>query len=281
MKTLLYLPLLFLFFNSRAQQSVLLKSKYLSNTTYSGAINEDVKAHIVLSGNQTILSNLQSQGISQPMTLIMVMKMKGKTQAGRPIKDGSFPINMQYKYSDQHMTVNEKNVPVPDKLRLPIIIYGHINPKGKLKADSTGGPQTDDTSEMHITGMIKMIQQYIKFPDQVMKPGYSFTETVPIDLPAAGNNYKVDTKITFKLVSITKADALFDVITNIDTNVPFAGYKIFVTGSGTGKMVYSIKNSFATNFSNSLNIKVTGTVMGLKIDAAAVVNMGDDYVVTH
>jgi hypothetical protein len=280
MKKLLYLPLLFLAINVSAQSKILFKIKYLPGKIYAGTTTLALTGHATVSGNDTVLKKLQSQGITQPIALNMSMKMEGNTQTGQKVADGSFPLTVGYKVDELAVTVNGKAIPIPaDKMGKSMSIYGHADADGQLKADSVGGSKMKDTSQAHIAQMMNMIQKNIKFPDKPMRIGETFTQDTPIDLPIAGSNISASSKVVYTLVSINEGNANFDMTMSMDMSVPVHGSTIHITGSGSGKMVYNVKNSFPTTYTTSINMMISGNITNLQINATMNMDMAYNYII--
>ena len=89
----------------------------------------------------------------------------------------------------------------------------------------------------------------------------------------------LNSQVVYKLVSIADGNAYFDVQQSMNMSVPVAGANVNVSGGGPGKLVYSIKDNFATDYSSNINLKVTGSVKTLKIDATMQMNMEYKYTV--
>jgi len=279
MKKILCLSLILFAFNAEAQKGVVFKMKYLPNHTYDGTINMKLSANVNLSGNDTIVAKLQEQGMSLPITLHFAMKMKGDMKTGSKHADGIFPISMKYSFDDLSGDINGKSFPIPmDKLKTGVQMYGHIEPGGIFLADSVGGQKINDTSAQSVSKMMDMVQKNIKFPDHPMKIGESFTQDMPLNIPVAGN-MKIDSKVVYKLVNIADGKAYFDIQQTMDMSMPIQGSVISLSGSGAGKMVYNIKDSFATAYSTDMDLKFTGDIKTLKIDASAKMVMEYNYTI--
>jgi hypothetical protein len=278
MKNIIFLSLLLLGFKAEAQKGIIFKIKYLPNHTYSGAINIAMNCNATLSGNDTIISKLTSQGITQPITADITLKMDGNTQTSAVDADGTFPLTMKYKFDDLSADINGNSIPIPtEKLGAGGSIYGHVGKDGKLKADSIGGKKMADTSEEKVSKMMNAIQKNIEFPDHPMNIGETFTQDMPLSVPMGGNSMDIDTKVVYKLVSVADGNAYFDVQQRMNMTIPISGSSIIINGTGTGKLVYSIKNNFATDYSSNLVIKISGKIKALQVDATAKVDMDYKY----
>ena len=93
--------------------------------------------------------------------------------------------------------------------------------------------------------------------------------TIPID--KKGNDIKVNAGVTYKLVSISDGKAYFDLTPNFSLNFQMKDITVDMSGTGTGKMVYSIKDSFPLSKEGSLNMKIKVTSTKINVDGTAVV----------
>jgi len=277
MKKIIYLALLLIAFKAEAQKGVVFKIKYLPNHTYDGTIGIKISANVNLSGNDTIVSKLQQQGISLPVSVNLALKIKGDMRTGSKSAEGIFPLSMKYNVDELSGDLNGKSFPIPmDKLKTGVQMYGHIEPGGTVKADSIAGQKLNDASAQNFSKMMDLVQKNIKFPDHPIKVGESFTQDVPLNIPVTGNMH-MDSKVVYTLVNIADGKAYFDIQQTMDMRIPIQGDAISLSGSGAGKMVYSIKDNFATAYSADMDIKFTGQIKTLKIDASAKMMMEYKY----
>lgn len=280
MKKLVYLALLLIAFKADAQKGVVFKIKYLPNRTYNGVTSMTLNCRVNLSGNDTVISKLQQQGITVPVTADLSVKIKGNIKTGSMEGNGTFPMTANINFDDMDVNVNGKHIPVPmDKIKTTSTVYGHVNIDGKLRADSVGGQKLADTTAEKISQTMEMIQKSIKFPDHPMKPGETFTQDMPMNLPIAGNKMNLDSKVIYKLARIEGGNAYFDVQQSMDFSLPVEGKTLNLSGGGTGKMVYSIKDHFATNYETNMDLKFTGEIKTLKIDAGIKMGMGYKFTI--
>ena len=136
-----------------------------------------------------------------------------------------------------------------------------------------------DTAQQKIAQMMNMVQHNVKFPDRPLHVGDSFTQDMPLGIPMGGNNMNMDSKVVYKLVNIADGKAYFDISQSMNMAIPVKGQTINLTGSGVGKMVYDIKNSFPTQFKSNMTIKFTGNIDKLGIDATLLFDMDFNYIV--
>ena len=279
MKKLLYLSLLLIAFTANAQKGIIFKMKYLPNRSYNAITNMAMKVTLNLSGDNNLAASINPGG--GPVNLDMTMNMDGTIKTGAKGADNTFPITIGYKMGQMNMTMNGKktDVPLPALTSKMTPIYGHVDESGKLRADSIGGTAIKDTSEKSITAMMNAIQSAVKFPDKPLKVGDTFTQEMPFNLPISGIGMAMNAKVIYKLVSINAGKAYFDVEQTMDIKIPIKGDDLVITGAGNGKMVYSIKDSFPTDYKTDLMLKAKGKVTTLTIDGTAQFGMDFKYTI--
>jgi hypothetical protein len=278
MKNIIFLSLLLLGFKAEAQKGVIFKVKYLPNQSYTGAINIDINCAATLSGNDTVISKLASQGITQPVNADIKLKVASNTQTSAVAADGSFPITLKYNFDDLSAEINGNAIPVPtEKFGAGMSIVGHVSKDGKLKADSISGKKVTDSTEAKVNKMMDAIRKNIQFPDHPMKIGETFTQDMPLNMPMGGSNMEFDSKVVYKLVSEADGNAYFDVQQSMNITIPIGGTPMSMNGTGTGKLVYNISKNFATSYTTNLVIKISGKIKTLQVDATAKVDMDYKY----
>jgi hypothetical protein len=138
--------------------------------------------------------------------------------------------------------------------------------------DSAEGKKIADSTEKKMQQMMDLFQKQVQFPDKALKPGDTFTQGSPMDIPITqGQSIHIDANMTFKLVSISNGKAYFDLVPNFSMNFQIKTIAINISGTGTGKMVYDIKNNFPLSKEGTLNMKIKETSDKLNVDATAVV----------
>ena len=275
MKKYIYLLLLLIVFKAEAQDGVVFKMKYLPGHNYNGGITMAINCKISLSGDQKILDQINSQGVTQPIALDMTISMKGITKTGLPGKNNVFPLTMNYKLDSLKLNMGGKAIPIPEKANPDMMVYGHVGSDGKLVADSLSGGTAKDTSQKKITQMMNTFQNMVKFPDRPLHIGDTFTQDMPFNLPVAGNSMAANAKVTYKLVSIDNGMAYFDVEQNMDMNIPIKTESMNLQGKGTGKLIYDIENNFPSDYKVNITLKFSGKIATLQIDGTALMDM--DY----
>lgn len=257
----------------KAQQAVVFKVKYLPNHNYQVGVKVSVKLNATLSGDQQVIDKLKSQGLTQPITVNADLAMDGNSKTGAAGADNSFPLNISYKLTSVNLNVNGKEYPIPVKVtETDIKAAGHISSDGKIQIDSANGKQVTDTAQKKMRQMMDLVQKQIQFPEKALKVGDTFTQGSPMSIPiTADNKIQIDASVTYKLVSITDGKAYFDMVPNFSMTFSMQKITVNITGTGTGKMVYSIKDNFPLSKEANINMKIKATTDKVNVDGTAAI----------
>jgi hypothetical protein len=259
----------------KAQKGVVFKIKYLPNRNYQSTISADVKLNVNVSGDQQIIDKLNEQGITQPINADLSFGLGGMMKTGALGAGNFMPVNMDYKLSNISVTANGKQMPIPAKAtEKDIKLSGHISQDWKIKLDSADGKAIADSAQQNMQQSMDMVQGRIQFPDKPLKPGDSFTQNAPMNIPIKKDGSavaKIDAGITYKLVSISDGKAYFDMIPAFSLNIQVGKVSVDMSGTGTGKMVYSIKDNFPISKEGNINMKIKVTSPKINVDGTAAV----------
>jgi len=277
-KIFLYAILCLSFTQLKAQQGVVFKIKYLPNHNYTMAINIGMKLDATMSGDTSLINKLKTQGITQPVAVDLKMAMNGNMKSGSVGADNTFPLNMDFKIADLSVSANGKQAPIPPSIsEKDIKVVAHVSQDGKFTIDSAAGKKANDTTQKKMQKMMDLVQKQIQFPEKPLKPGDSFTQSMPMNMPmnmpgGSGNNdIKIDAGVTYKLISISDGKAYFDMVPNFSMNFKIKNTSVSVTGTGTGKMVYSIKDNYPLSKDANFTMKIKVTSEKLNVDATAAI----------
>ena len=270
-----------LFVQLKAQDGVVFKVKYLPNHNYQVGVKVGVKIIANVTGDQKVADFLSAQNITQPVNVAVDIAFDGNSKTGPQGADQSFPLDMLYKISDFSASINGKPAPIPVAVTgKSFNLSAHITSDTQIHIDSAMGKKLDDSTEKKMQQMMTMIQKQIKFPEKALKPGDTFTESMPIgNIPIkGGSDVKADAGVTYKLISISDGKAYFDMIPHFSMSFGMKTLSVNITGDGSGKMVYSIKDNFPLSKDATFNMKIKVTSDKVNVDATAVIT--SDYTAT-
>lgn len=282
MKKILFVALLCLPALLKAQQGVVFKIKYQPNYNYKMAVNFNMKMNVTVTGDPDILQKLKDEGINSPVTALLGLGADGTIKTGAMGSDNSFPLTMDFKIDSLTASANGKEAPIPPMVTdKKLHVVAHVGQDNVMVVDSADGKKASDSTQKSMQQMTNMLQRQIKFPETPMKPGDSFTQTMPINVPIkkGGGNIKVDASITYKLTSISDGKAYFDMTPAFSMNASVKKINIDMSGTGSGKMVYSIKDNFPISKEGTFNLKLKVTSDKVNVDGTAVVTSSSTTVI--
>lgn len=253
---------------TKAQDGVIFKIKFLPSHTYQIATNVSGVVTTDLSGNKDLAEKLASKGITQPLVGNVQFDNKTTATTGALSADNTFPVTMvKGAMPNINISINGKQIPIPAPKGAEMKFYGHVSTDGKLNLDSVGGKKLDYSTAAPIKKMMNSMMGAVNFPEHPIKVGESFTQTVPFNLPMTNKGIDISIKVIYKLTSISGDNAYFDIAQVLDMKLDLKNINLSLTGNGSGKMVYDIKNNYPSS-SNS-DMKMFITVKSDKINAVA------------
>ena len=152
-------------------------------------------------------------------------------------------------------------------------IFAHSDAGGKLKIDSIAGASSNKDSVIKvIASIMENFNREIKFPENGMKIGDSFTQDLPMNLPIMGSTVRVAMNLIYKLTGTKDDIAYFDVDQTAAFNLPTQYGPVNIKGAGNGKMEFSIKKSFPIKYDSNSELTYTMEIENLSIGGLIKIN---------
>lgn len=257
-KIILVSTLLFSFAFSKAQQSFLFHIKYLPGCLYESTITMGMNMEMNISGDSATMAGIKAKGIKLPMIATQQTIMDADIKTGAVKTDNTFPISIYYKDITAKKIINgteSKDAPNPI---IGQTIFGQYSTYGKLQIDSMSGKNIDDQLKAALTTTISNMLNQMNFPENPMKIGDTFTQNVPFSMPLAGMNMEATIKIIYKLTSVEKNLAYFDLDESMDMDMSTERNSVNInmkaTGAGNGKMIYDINDNYSPTHSTAMKM---------------------------
>jgi hypothetical protein len=276
MKKIYFLALLCLPFALKAQQGVVFKIKYQPDRNYTMNVSMGMKMTANVTGDSAVINKLKSSGITSPVNVDFELGMGGTMKSGHAGADNSFPLVMDYKINNLTVSANGNQAPIPPSVsEKDIRMVAHVSHDGVIMIDSANGKRTDDTTREKMKQMMGLFQKQIQFPDKPMKPGDSFTQSSPMTIPLGtkvGGDIKINYSVTYKLNNIADGKAYFDILPTFSMDFSIQNkVSVNMSGTGTGKMVYSIKDNYPLSNQGTFNMKLKVNAGKVNVDGDAVI----------
>lgn len=263
-----------------AQQSIRFKYGYLPKHTYKVSAKNDMDMEMSMSGDSATNAQLASSGMKNPMMMKMNMDMAYTMKTEAPAADKSFPFTLTYTAFDATATLNGTQTPIPKNALVGQVINGQCDAEGKMQFEKITGGTSSEVTKNALKEMVNKMMAQITFPDKAMTVGESFTQEVPMSIPAAGINMDFGLKTVYKLTDIKGNLAYFDTQSTFDMNINTETNGVTVAGKGNGggpgKMVFNVTQSFPQNMDTDMimnfDMNVKNMKMGMKITGKTSMN---------
>ncbi len=227
---------------SNAQSEVPFKIKMLPNRTYSSVMKMKMNMEMNYD-DPAAVKNAKGSSAPTPMVVQTETSMSTEMQTGALTPANDFPFTMSLKQLAAKSMMNGKETPSaapgPDQ-----VMTGRYTTDGKMELQSISGTAMTDAMKEQMSKVVKNIMGAIEFPEKSMKPGDTFTQEIPFDMPLPGMTPKLTMKGTYKLIDIVAGKANFDLAFVITVD---AQSTIKMNGTGAGKMVYDIATNYPTS----------------------------------
>jgi hypothetical protein len=258
----------------KAQQSAVFKYKYMPKHTYKINMKMLMGMEMAMGGDSATNAKLKEQGVKQPMVMKMDMSLGANIVTGALSPTKTFPFEMSYNDITTKMTMNGQETPMPKNPIAGEKMIGECDADGKLRVDKISSANVNEQLKAAMTEMMNKMQVQIKFPEKPLANGDSFTQEIPMSVPAGVLNMDIVIKTVYKLTDIKGKQGYFDTDMSMEFNMNTEKNGVAMvgkgTGNGAGKMVYAIDKSYPvamdTDFDMIFNMAVKEMKMKMKSD---------------
>jgi len=251
MKKLIFLSFFIFILKAEAQQSIILKSKFLPGYNY------DLSIIIKYTMKLDSTLNMPDEGDTEmPRIMASENDFDYTIKTGKISKQKGTPLSLYYANIVSKRLINGKEPTVKPKPNIWInqTVYGVYNDNGIFKLDSVNKKEVTEDTKNSITKFVNSLTGKINFPERRLKPGDSFVQNTPINVTAGSKPILVEFKVNYKLTDIKEDIAYFNYDEIPDTASPsFPKDSTLDPGAhGSGKLEYSIKYNYVTFNSSDL-----------------------------
>lgn len=211
--------------------SIYFSPKYLPGKTYIKSTFSSYAIEFGVQGSKEMLAELKRYGIENPSVQTQEEKEKLRIITDKLSDTDTFPVSV---------TIKD-----PENLKLNGITLKGFCKLGKqpvIQSVDSDSLQLEKEQEKNIISAIQGLLQQTKFPDKKINIGDSFSVNTPVSYWM--ENITVDTKqkSTYFLEKIKKNKAYFIITQNYTVKMMYNNSEFSGTGTGTGKLIYDIKN---------------------------------------
>ncbi len=268
--------MLCLWFGAYAQQSVKLSLKFLPERSYLTRITMNVLGTVTMQGSSPVADSLKAKGLKQNLQLALSASADVNTKTAAAV-NGLIPVTMTVQNVNAQPSINGQQIPVPGTMLNGKMVYATAAAEnGRLHIDSVSGKRLPDSVLTRINSMMSMSMNQLHFPDKTFRPGDSYTQDVPLNMPMMGKTpVNATTRITYKLNRIAGGKAYFDIgqVTSFTQARP--GNDVAISGTGTGTMVYDVRDHYPLSYQSAAKFSARGAMgAGNASNAAFNINTG-------
>jgi hypothetical protein len=217
---------------------------------------------------------LIKEGIAMPITATTSTISDVSVITGNLNGDNEFPVVFQYYNVTNKMTVSGKDIPTGQSPLIGHAMYGKTNQAGEMHLDSISGTLKDTSLRTELKNAFNNMVGELRLPEKKVKIGDTLYLEVPYNHPIGGVDTHFIIKATYKLTSIRKGLALFDISQSVqlDMNNVNGASTYIGKGIGSGKMVYSIKENFFRSIDREISFDYQMEYKGKTMKGEAKIN---------
>jgi len=262
------------FICAKGQRPILFKIKYQPNRTYESSVSMTSNIEMNMDLNKEETDKLTEKGITMPIIASTSTISDLSVIAGKINDKDVFPIIFKYNNVTNKVMLGGKEVPAEQSPLIGHAVYATVTQAGNMHLDSISGALKDTSLRSELENVFNNLINELKLPEKTIKIGDTLFLEIPFNMPIGGIDTKFIVKATYRLVSIKKGMANFDIdqsvqfnMNNADTTSAFIG-----NGSGRGKMVYSIKENFFKSIDRDISFDYQMKYKGKTMKAKAKIN---------
>lgn len=270
-KIILTLALTGILISGFSQKNVTFQIKFKPDYQYSTDMKILTTSEIDFDGDETVLNQIKSSGMTLPMMIDMNQNIVSVMKTGKFNSKGEVPLTLEFSTFEMEQTMNGQAMPGGQQLS-GMKMTGFGDKKGKMRFEDIQGEGISDDMKKTTMEMMEKMQSQVAFPEKPMKIGDEFTQDIPMSIPIAGAS-PLNLVITtiYKLKSISNNMATFDTKNKValDTNLDQGA--AVASGDGTGVMEFDMKESYVSRFKSvmQMNFEVQAGPMKIKAKTKA------------
>lgn len=243
--------------NVHPQDKVVFKIRYLPDTKYieTMALNSESEVHF--QGSEEFMQNLKSRGVQNPAKVNKQSSFETILKTGKLTDETHFPLTLEIVKSD----LGDSKSIVPDST----IIFGHGSLNNMPQLDSISSRGMDEKLKITLLQTMQSIFSQVTMPEKEMKIGDEYSHEAPLSIPIAGLNIKMTIKTNYKLLSILKGIADFDITQDYTFNTESDKDTIKAAGKGKGKLLYYAEKGFCPEYQIDTDLDMNMNTNGINL----------------
>ncbi|HAP01431.1 MAG TPA: hypothetical protein DCQ93_05835 [Bacteroidetes bacterium] len=243
------------------------KAMYLPSHSYQEVHEQNFHTEVTYIGSKEFLKRLRKKKIKNPSIAESKEIVKATFNSGAMDADSIFPITLKF--------VNTSNSSGKKVVPDGTTIYGKCKCGELPKIDSVVSSLLTADFKKTMANNIQNIFDQINLPSKTLKTGEEFSKEAPLSIPFGSTTLDIIITTTYKLINVSHDSAFFDIKQVFTVKSVLAGNNLTATGSGSGVMIYDIKNMFYSYYKVTYAMLMTTVADNFSLS----VNMsGDDII---
>jgi hypothetical protein len=221
---------------------------YNPQTKYKCVMQQSSDNKLTYSADDEFLKDLKDNGIKNPTITKRESTIESLVKTGESNKYNYFPLTIEItNISD---TTLKKALPVGS------LIYGSESNDGPPEIDSISSATLPQVTKNALLKAMKAVFTQTTFPKKKLSIGEDFSNEATVSIPIAGIKFDINMTTNYKLSRIISGTAIFDVLQTSTIKTNLTGHKITLTGDGSGKLIYDMKNNIYKEYEMSSKMKM-------------------------
>ena len=233
---------------------VTFKAYFKPNKVYRTALTTLYETEVDISGNQDKIEKMKAGGAKFPQITSSYSEITNTATTGRFSDGVNVPTRIVYGNVTTHRKLNDMEIRDENSMS-GLVIEGFYTIENKLVIDTMISDTMDEKAKKLFRSTLQSAQQQIEFPENPMKKGGRFQQTLPMEIPIPGlRPVKVAITTSYKLADIKGNIATFDISQAVAIGISNEQTNVSVTGNGIGVSEFDVVNNIVTKRGTDLTI---------------------------
>lgn len=240
------------------QDTVTFKIQYQPEKTYHHISERTTNSFIKFAGSEKSLQRLKAMGRENPTFSNKKSHTQWVLKTGKLIDGIDFPVSVEYVITASNE--GEKGSPVKASF------YGKILGDNLPEFDSIVSDGLDEKDKTTLLQSLQNTFTQLSFPERKVKIGEQFTIENPSSIPMEGSTIDMEVSTTYKLISIAKGIAHFDISQRYVLNPKLKDNSLHGSVSGQGHLVYDMAHTIVLNYNLDTEMNISKKLDSFEFD---------------
>ena len=236
-----------------------LSFSYLPEKKYS--ISTEINGNMVMSVDDGVVNPPKGFEFRIPVLAKSKQVIEQIVITGNKTVGGSYPVEMTMLRNDAYQSLNGsemKKSPGAGSQLVGVTMLGEVTADGGMKYISTKKANVPEEVDVVLESIFSQLGGAMaEFNGKSIRVGGSVTQLLPMSFPIAdGSSLALEMEITYKLISIVKNLANFDLNYKFLLNASIDTTKMGFTGTGDGHMAYDTVMKYVPEMDGSMRMEM-------------------------